>query len=101
MRAVEAIVVIPAVLIGIPLLVFGIMIALNFRGYTERRTRRNYERLRERMLVPVTSGDAPADVIARETRLTRVAGSGLMAAGLFLGVLVPLAAHAIATDSLF
>jgi hypothetical protein len=101
MHTVEAIVTIPALLLGIPLLVFGIVIALNFRGYTERRTRRNYEKLRERMLVPVTSGDAPADVIDRETRLTRVAGSGLISAGLFLGVLVPLAAHAIATDNLF
>lgn len=101
MRTVEAIITIPAVLVGIPLLVFGFMIALNFRGYTERRTRRNYEKLRERMLVPVTSGDAPAEIIDRETRLTRVAGSGLISAGLFLGVLVPLAVHAIATDSLF
>lgn len=101
MHTVEAIVTIPALVIGIPMLVFGIMIALNFRGYTERRTRRNYEKLRERMLVPVTSGDAPTEIIDRETRLTRVAGSGLISAGLFLGILVPLAAHAVATNRLF
>lgn len=101
MNTVEAIITIPAIVVGIPLLVFGLLIASNFRGYTERRTRKNYERLREQMLVPVTAGDAPPEIIERETRRHRVAGSGLISAGLFLGVLVPLLVHAIASDSLF
>lgn len=90
---------IPCVLVGIPMLLFGLAIALNLGGFTERRTQRSFELLRE--TVPSLRGTPPQDVVEREVRLSRLGGRGLISLGLFVGVLLPLAVRAMSGGTLF
>ncbi len=91
---------IPCVLIGVPMLLFGLAITLNLGGFTERRTQRSFELLRE--TVPsLKGGTPPPDVVEREVRLSRLGGRGLVSMGLFIGVLLPLAVRAMSNGTLF
>jgi hypothetical protein len=99
MDASEALMTIPAIVVGVPVLVFGLAIASNVGRFTERRTRRNYAALAAAM--PTLLATPPDALIEREIRLSRIGGVAMIAVGMFLAVVLPMFIHGMSNGSVF
>jgi hypothetical protein len=86
--------VLPGMLVGTPLAIFGAMLVLNLGGFGERMIRDAYSRRRLTYgLPPLPPGTLVREMVRRDVRFSRTLGLFFVAVGVSMTVVFPVLVH--------